>query len=81
MDEPGHPCERARFWASLRLDGELSELEGASLDVHLARCAACQTVVADFGASTRALRFATFERIAPLAGGRARSSRHLLASP
>ena len=35
MDEMGHLCERARFWASLRLDGELSELEGALLDAHL----------------------------------------------
>jgi predicted anti-sigma-YlaC factor YlaD len=34
-------CERARAWASLRLDGELSELEEALLAAHLARCAAC----------------------------------------
>ena len=27
-------CERARFWASLRADGELSELESALLHAH-----------------------------------------------
>ena len=31
----GQLCARARFWASLRIDGELSELEGALLDAHL----------------------------------------------
>jgi predicted anti-sigma-YlaC factor YlaD len=34
-------CERARRWANLRVDGELSELEQALLDAHLARCGAC----------------------------------------
>jgi hypothetical protein len=34
-------CERARQWSSLRADGELSELEEALLDKHLASCAAC----------------------------------------
>jgi anti-sigma factor RsiW len=80
MDESGHLCERARFWASLRLDGELSELEGALLDSHLARCAACQAVAEGFGASTTALRSATFERAAPVAVDLARSSRRLIAS-
>jgi predicted anti-sigma-YlaC factor YlaD len=36
-------CERARAWASLRADGELSELESALLDAHLARCASCRS--------------------------------------
>lgn len=35
-------CERARRWASLRTDGELSELEHALLDAHLARCGSCR---------------------------------------
>jgi predicted anti-sigma-YlaC factor YlaD len=35
-------CERARAWASLRLDGELSELEEALLVAHVRRCAACR---------------------------------------
>ena len=80
MDESGHLCERARFWASLRLDGELSELEGALLDAHLARCAGCQAVVEGFGASTTVLRSATLERVAPVAIDLPRSPRRLLAS-
>jgi len=35
-------CERARAWASLRVDGELSELQSALLDAHLGRCSACR---------------------------------------
>jgi predicted anti-sigma-YlaC factor YlaD len=35
-------CTRAREAVSARLDGELSELEGARLDLHLRRCAACR---------------------------------------
>ncbi|MCW2965992.1 MAG: hypothetical protein JWO17_3244 [Actinomycetia bacterium] len=80
MDESGHVCERARFWASLRLDGELSELEGALLDAHLARCTGCQAVVERFGASTTALRTATLEHIAPVAVDLPRSPRRLLAT-
>jgi Putative zinc-finger len=34
-------CERARQWSSLRLDGELSELEEALLDRHLEACSDC----------------------------------------
>jgi ferric-dicitrate binding protein FerR (iron transport regulator) len=34
-------CERARAWASLRLDAELSEFEEAMLTAHLRRCSAC----------------------------------------
>jgi predicted anti-sigma-YlaC factor YlaD len=34
-------CERARAWVSLRLDGELSELEEALLTAHLRGCAVC----------------------------------------
>lgn len=34
-------CERARSWAALAPDGELSELERKLLDSHLQRCAAC----------------------------------------
>ncbi len=35
-------CDRARAWASLRLDDEISELEDALLTAHLKRCAACR---------------------------------------
>jgi predicted anti-sigma-YlaC factor YlaD len=80
MDESGHLCERARVWASLRLDGELSELEGALLDAHLARCAGCRAVADGFGASTTALRSAPLERLAPVALDLPRSPRRLLAT-
>jgi predicted anti-sigma-YlaC factor YlaD len=79
MNESGHLCERARFWASLRLDGELSELEGALLDAHLARCEGCRAVAEGFGASTAALRTAPLQRLAPVAVDLARSPRRLLA--
>ena len=36
-----HACDRARAHLSARLDGELSELEEARLNTHLARCEAC----------------------------------------
>jgi predicted anti-sigma-YlaC factor YlaD len=59
-----HPrtCERARMWASLQLDGELSELERALLDAHLARCEACSVYVREVGAATEGLRAAELER-------------------
>jgi predicted anti-sigma-YlaC factor YlaD len=80
MNESGHLCDRARFWASLRLDGELSELEGALLDAHLARCAGCRAVADGFDASTAALRSAPLERLTPVAVDAPRSPRRLLAT-
>ena len=56
-------CERAREWASLRLDGELSELERALLDAHTRNCSACAEYVADVGALTVAIRAAELERL------------------
>ena len=55
-------CERARAWASLELDGELSELERALLESHLDRCAACAAVAAEIRALTGAVRAAPLER-------------------
>lgn len=75
----GQLCARARFWASLRIDGELSELEGALLDSHLARCAECRTIASGFGAATNALRSAPLARVAPVAVDVPRSPRRLLA--
>src|SRR4051812_7986348 len=55
-----HPrtCERAREWASLRLDGELSEFEQVWLSTHLERCAGCAAYAASVTAATGALRSA-----------------------
>ena len=60
----GQLCARARFWASLRLDGELSELEGALLDAHLAQCAECGAFATGAEASTAALRAASPDVVA-----------------
>ena len=55
-------CARAREWASLRLDGELSELERLLLRRHLARCEPCRGFVETVTEITGALRLAPFER-------------------
>jgi predicted anti-sigma-YlaC factor YlaD len=54
-------CERAREWASLDLDGELSELERAMLRAHSRRCAACADYVLEVGAITQAVRNSQLE--------------------
>ena len=59
----GHgPCERAREWSSLRLDGELSELEEALLEKHLEGCALCAAFDAGLRTSTELLRTAPVAR-------------------
>src|SRR5437763_8158568 len=62
----GQLCARAPFWVSLRVDGELSELEGALLDAHLGRCPACAEFAAGATVSTGWLRDAQLERHAPV---------------
>ena len=74
----GQLCARARFWVSLRIDGELSELEGALLDAHLACCADCRAVAAGFTDTTEILRCAPLERVPPVAVSLGRSPRRLL---
>lgn len=54
-------CERAQEWASLELDGELSQLERVLLATHLRRCAACAETVAGMRSLTTALRAAPYE--------------------
>lgn len=54
-------CDRARSWASLELDGELSELERALLESHLGKCAHCSAGVAEMRAFTETLRAAPLE--------------------
>jgi anti-sigma factor RsiW len=77
MELTSQLCARARFWASLRLDGELSELEGALLDAHLARCEACSAVAREFGALTTDLRSRPLEHAVPVTVSRARSPRRV----
>lgn len=79
MDVTGQLCARARFWASLRIDGELSELEGALLDAHLGRCADCREVVAGFTGATEGLRAAPFAVPPPMAVAGSRAPRRVLA--
>src|SRR5256885_8548405 len=52
----GNRCDRTREWASLRVDGELSEFEGRLLDDHLASCADCSDFAAGLAAHTTLLR-------------------------
>jgi anti-sigma factor RsiW len=66
MPPQPHRCERARFWASLRADGELSELESALLDAHLARCSSCRTFALRSDEIVVGLRAARLEQPAPL---------------
>ena len=59
---PPSECMRAREAVSGRLDEELTELEGARLDVHLRRCPACREFAAASAAITAELRRAPLER-------------------
>ncbi len=56
--QTGQLCDRARHWASLRVDGELSQLESALLDAHLAWCAECLSFARDVTVETETLRAA-----------------------
>jgi predicted anti-sigma-YlaC factor YlaD len=64
-------CERARSWASLGLDGELSQVEQALLRAHVGRCAQCAEFELDLEGLTRELRTAPLTR-PPRAGVPAR---------
>jgi hypothetical protein len=55
-------CERARVWASLQLDGELSELERALLDAHVGGCASCEGFIGGVRSATARLRESAVER-------------------
>ena len=61
----GLPCERARAWAALLPDGELSVLEQKLLDAHLGRCHACGHFSAQVAAAAAQLRAAPLQ---PLPG-------------
>jgi len=49
-------CDRARLWASLALDGELSEFERRLLEAHLEGCTECSEYDRGVRAATAALR-------------------------
>ena len=54
-------CERARSWAALAPDDELSELEQKLLDAHLARCGACSRFSMQVAAVATELRAAALQ--------------------
>ena len=56
-------CDRARAWASLLPDRELSELERKLLDRHLAGCAGCSAFAREVAALTELIRH---EELLPL---------------
>lgn len=58
---PEQHCERARRWASLRLDGELSELESRLLADHVRRCQPCAEHVDEMEWAAAALRATPLE--------------------
>jgi predicted anti-sigma-YlaC factor YlaD len=49
-------CARAREWVSLRLDGELSEIERLLVRRHLSRCEACRGFAEAVRYATEVLR-------------------------
>jgi anti-sigma factor RsiW len=69
-------CERAGQLISVRLDGELSELEAAALDRHLERCAACTVLATELTGIAALLRSAPLvgveRELAPVVPGRPR---------
>jgi predicted anti-sigma-YlaC factor YlaD len=54
-------CDRARAWAALAPDGELSELERKLLDSHLDRCHACAVFSVRVAAVAAELRAASLQ--------------------
>jgi hypothetical protein len=63
MREMNFQCRRTRELVSLALDGELSELDGARLDAHLAVCASCSELERELSGLTVALRAAPLEHL------------------
>ena len=60
---PSNDCDRLREQVSASLDGELSQLESARLQAHLAGCAGCREFAATAGASSRLLQSAPLEEL------------------
>jgi ferric-dicitrate binding protein FerR (iron transport regulator) len=56
-------CERARVWAALLPDGELSLFEQRLLDAHCAHCAECRHLLESIGGLTDVIRATTIEEM------------------
>jgi len=75
-------CERARQWASIELDGELSTFERVLLRAHLAHCPPCRAFREQTGGLTHALRAAPLEQLEqPIQIGRMRRRFRLRVAP
>jgi hypothetical protein len=74
-------CDRARQWASLDLDRELSTFERVLLANHLAGCPSCQEFRASVDGLTSALRTAPHERFEVVVTGRNRRRVSLRLAP
>jgi predicted anti-sigma-YlaC factor YlaD len=74
-------CDRARQWASLELDGELSSFELALLENHAAGCASCAEFRAEITGLTGALRAAPYEPFQGVVLARVRRSVRLRLAP
>ena len=74
-------CDRARQWASLELDGELSSFERALLKNHVAACPSCAEFRAEIGGLTTALRAAPYEPFEGVVLGRVRRRVRLRLAP
>jgi ferric-dicitrate binding protein FerR (iron transport regulator) len=57
-------CERARAWASLLPDGELSLFERRLLDAHCVRCSECRRLRADVASLTTIVRGTPLDEMA-----------------
>ncbi|TML09668.1 MAG: zf-HC2 domain-containing protein [Actinobacteria bacterium] len=58
-----HQCARTRELLSLELDGELSQLDSARLESHLAHCPQCRALKTELAGLTLALRTAPLEQL------------------
>ena len=58
----GTSCQKARRFAALAPDGELSEFEERLLAAHLGSCPSCRSFAADVADVTGALRLAPLEQ-------------------
>src|SRR5881392_1503002 len=64
MQQLNLQCGRTRELVSLGLDGELSELDSARLESHLADCPSCRELQVELTGLTAALRAAPLEPLA-----------------